>query len=75
MATRSKEAFIKGLQDGRTIYYKGERVADVTRHPVLKTATEHAALVDYTEAIGFDRQSAIDTLRRMSRDVVRGNIT
>ena len=44
MATRSKEAFIKGLQDGRTIYYKGERVADVTRHPVLKTATEHAAL-------------------------------
>lgn len=38
-------------------------------------ATEHAALVDYTEAIGFDRQSAIDTLRRLSRDVVRGNIT
>lgn len=38
-------------------------------------ATEHAALVDYTEAIGFDRQSAIDTLRRLSGDVVRGNIT
>lgn len=38
-------------------------------------ATEHAALVDYTEAIGFDRQSAIETLRRLSGDVVRGNIT
>jgi 4-hydroxybutyryl-CoA dehydratase/vinylacetyl-CoA-Delta-isomerase len=50
MATRSKEAFIKGLQDGRTIYYKGEHVADVTRHPILKTATEHAALeYDLTE--------------------------
>jgi 4-hydroxybutyryl-CoA dehydratase/vinylacetyl-CoA-Delta-isomerase len=44
MATRSKEAFIDGLRDGRTIYYKGERVADVTTHPVLKTAVEHAAL-------------------------------
>ena len=44
MATRSKEAFIRGLQDGRTVYYRGERVADATTHPVLKTATEHAAL-------------------------------
>lgn len=38
-------------------------------------ATEHAALVDYTEAIGFDRQSAIETLRRLSGDFVRGNVT
>lgn len=37
--------------------------------------SEHAALIDYTAAIGFDRQSAPDTLRRMSRDMVRGNIT
>ena len=36
MATRSKEAYIKSLQDDRTVYYKGERVADVTTHPVLK---------------------------------------
>jgi len=32
---------------------------------------EHAALVDYTEAVGFDRQAAPDLLRRLSR----GNIT
>src|SRR5919109_674566 len=44
MATRSKDAYVKSLQDGRTVYYKGERVADVTTHPILKTAVEHAAL-------------------------------
>jgi uncharacterized membrane protein YebE (DUF533 family) len=32
---------------------------------------EHAALVDYTEAIGFDRQTAPDMLRGFTR----GNIT
>src|SRR5919108_5822941 len=44
MATRSKDAYTKSLQDGRTVYYKGERVGDVTSHPILKTAVEHAAL-------------------------------
>lgn len=37
--------------------------------------TEHAALVDYTAAVGFDRQSAPEMLRRLSRDFVRGSIT
>ncbi len=36
---------------------------------------EHAALVDYTEAIGFDRRSAPDMLRGLTRDFARGNIT
>jgi len=36
---------------------------------------EHAALVDYTEAVGFDRKSAPDFLRGLSRDFARGNIT
>jgi uncharacterized membrane protein YebE (DUF533 family) len=36
---------------------------------------EHAALVDYTEAIGFDRQNAPDMLKGLSRDFARGNIT
>lgn len=36
---------------------------------------EHAALVDYTEAIGFDRRNAPDMLRSLSRDFARGNIT
>jgi uncharacterized tellurite resistance protein B-like protein len=37
--------------------------------------TEHAALVDYTEAVGFDRQSAPDMLRSISRQFTRGSIT
>jgi uncharacterized membrane protein YebE (DUF533 family) len=36
---------------------------------------EHAALVDYTEAVGFDRKSAPDFLRGLTRDFARGNIT
>jgi 4-hydroxybutyryl-CoA dehydratase / vinylacetyl-CoA-Delta-isomerase len=51
MVTRSPDAYTKSLQDGRTVYYKGERVADVTTHPILKTAVEHAALeYELTEA-------------------------
>ena len=37
--------------------------------------TEHAALVDYTAAVGFDRQSAPEMLRGLARDFTRGNIT
>ncbi len=36
---------------------------------------EHQALVDYTAAVGFDRQGAPEVLRRISRDFARGNIT
>jgi uncharacterized membrane protein YebE (DUF533 family) len=36
---------------------------------------EHAALVDYTAAIGFDRRTAPDLLRGLARDFARGNIT
>lgn len=37
--------------------------------------TEHGALVDYTAAVGFDRQSAPEMLRGIVRDFRRGNIT
>lgn len=36
---------------------------------------EHAALVDYTAAVGFDRQSAPEMLRSIARDFQRGRIT
>jgi len=36
---------------------------------------EHAALVDYTTAIGFDRQGAVQTLRSISQQFTRGSIT
>ncbi len=37
--------------------------------------SEHAALVDYTAAVGFDRQKAPDMLRDLSRQFMRGSIT
>lgn len=37
--------------------------------------TEHHALVEYTSAIGFDRQRAPEILRGLSRDFARGKIT
>jgi len=36
----------ESLRDGREVYYKGERVEDVTTHPVLGIGLAHAAL-DY----------------------------
>ncbi len=33
---RTYEQYLKSLKDGREVYYRGERVADVTTHPILK---------------------------------------
>ncbi len=46
---RTAEQFLESLRDDRTIYYRGERVEDVTTHPVLRHAVEHACL-DYQMA-------------------------
>ena len=35
MAIRSVEDYKAGLNDGRTLFFKGDRVEDVTRHPDL----------------------------------------
>jgi len=45
MALRTADQFIAGLRDGRRTYVAGERVADVTEHPALRIAAEHAANV------------------------------
>lgn len=44
MALRSAEQFVSGLRDGRRIFYRGESVEDVTEHPELRLAVEHAAI-------------------------------
>ena len=44
MATRSVEDYKAGLNDGRTLFFKGDRVEDVTRHPDLGVGVEHASL-------------------------------
>lgn len=46
---RTPEEYRASLRDGRTVYFRGERVADVTAHPVLRVAVDHAAL-DYALA-------------------------
>lgn len=84
MATRSKADYIRSLQDGRTVYYKGERVADVTSHPVLKTSVEHAALeyelteapqhrdlLTYTPAGGQERYSRYFKIPENADDLLR----
>lgn len=43
---RTPDQYIASLRDERRVYYRGEQVADVTAHPVLGKAVDHAAL-DY----------------------------
>ena len=43
---RSEAEYRQSLRDGRRVYYRGERVLDVTEHAVFRHAVEHAAL-DY----------------------------
>ncbi len=49
MPLRTREQYRASLRDGRTVYYKGERVPDVTEHPVIQVAIEHAS-IDYRMA-------------------------
>ncbi len=44
MTLRTAEAYLEGLRDGRVVFYRGERVPDVTTHPVLRLGAEHTAL-------------------------------
>jgi 4-hydroxybutyryl-CoA dehydratase / vinylacetyl-CoA-Delta-isomerase len=46
---RTASEYRASLRDDRTVYFEGERVRDVTAHPVLRVAVDHAAL-DYEMA-------------------------
>jgi len=48
---RTADEYRESLRDGRTLYYRGRRVADVTAEPELRVAVDHAAL-DYE--VGHD---------------------
>ncbi|MGC2286477.1 MAG: 4-hydroxyphenylacetate 3-hydroxylase N-terminal domain-containing protein [Candidatus Acidiferrum sp.] len=41
---RTAQQYLKGLRDGREVYYRGERVEDVTQHAELKVAARHASI-------------------------------
>ncbi|MFA7249859.1 MAG: 4-hydroxyphenylacetate 3-hydroxylase N-terminal domain-containing protein [Dehalococcoidia bacterium] len=44
MALRTPEQYFESLRDGRTVWFRGKPVDDVTRHPVIGKATRHGAL-------------------------------
>jgi aromatic ring hydroxylase len=49
MGLRTPEQYRESLRDGREVYYRGEKVDDVTTHPVIRKAVEHAC-IDYQMA-------------------------
>lgn len=49
MSLRTPEQYLQGLRDGRTVYYRGERVDDVTAHPEIGVGARHAA-IEYATA-------------------------
>ncbi|MFC1824586.1 4-hydroxyphenylacetate 3-hydroxylase family protein [Thermodesulfobacteriota bacterium] len=46
MPLRTAEEYLASLKDNRVVYINGERVPDVTAHPILSIGARHAAL-DY----------------------------
>ena len=44
MPLRSADEYVASLRDGRRVYYRGERVHDVTTHPVIARAIDHASI-------------------------------
>lgn len=46
MAIITPEKYIESLKDGRAVYCEGERVEDVTQHPILKICRDWVAM-DY----------------------------
>lgn len=46
---RSESAYRQSLRDGRSVFFRGERVGDVTEHPIFAHAVEHAS-IDYRMA-------------------------
>jgi 4-hydroxybutyryl-CoA dehydratase/vinylacetyl-CoA-Delta-isomerase len=49
VALRTPEEYRQSLRDGRTVWFRGRRVADVTTHPVIGLAVDHAC-IDYAMA-------------------------
>jgi 4-hydroxybutyryl-CoA dehydratase/vinylacetyl-CoA-Delta-isomerase len=46
MALKTPQQFLDSLRDGRVVYCEGEKVEDVTKHPILKITNEWVA-TDY----------------------------
>ena len=46
MAIKTPQEYIESLKDGRVVYCNGEKVDDVTEHPILKVCRDWVAM-DY----------------------------
>ena len=46
MPLKTPQEYIESLRDGRVVYCNGERVPDVTNHPILKICRDWMAM-DY----------------------------
>ena len=46
VALKTAQQYLESLNDGRVVYFDGERVPDVTKHPVLKITNDWVAM-DY----------------------------
>ena len=44
MGLRTADEYRESLRDGRVLWYRGQRVADVTTDPELAIAVEHSSL-------------------------------
>jgi len=44
MALRTVAQYRESLPDGRVVFYRGQRVPNVTAHPVIRVAIEHASI-------------------------------
>ena len=49
MGLRTPEQYKQSLRDGRAVFFRGEKVNDVTAHPVIGIAVDHAC-IDYRMA-------------------------
>ena len=75
---RDAKAYLEGLRDGREVYYRGERVGDVTSHAELGIAARHGAidyelaeLPDFRELAVTDGHSTFYHLPRTAADLRR----
>lgn len=80
-AMLTKEALVAYLEEHASAFNQEQKVRFLKALLSVLVAdgqfdeTEHHALVDYTAAIGFDRQSAPQRLRGLISDMARDRIT
>jgi len=65
---RTVEQYLESLRDGRVIYNLGERVKDVTTHPVLRRVIKHCA-VDWILTQDPDRRDLYVTKNEEGEEV------